>query len=74
MARIFITGSADGLGHMAAKLLVDQGHKVVLYALNAERGKEALRTFKLDLPILILHSLTVPNNFTILANTYEKNS
>ncbi len=42
MARIFITGSADGLGHLAAKLLVDQGHHVVLHARNAERGRQAL--------------------------------
>ena len=42
MARIFITGSADGLGHLAAKLLVEQGHKVVLHARNAQRGGEAL--------------------------------
>jgi len=38
MARIFITGSADGLGQLAAKSLVDQGHQVVLHARNAERG------------------------------------
>jgi len=37
MARIFITGSADGLGQLAAKSLVDQGHQVVLHARNAER-------------------------------------
>jgi NAD(P)-dependent dehydrogenase (short-subunit alcohol dehydrogenase family) len=42
MARIFITGSADGLGHLAAKQLVSQGHHVVLHARNAERGREAL--------------------------------
>ena len=42
MARIFITGSADGLGLMAAKLLVKEGHQVVLHARNSERGKHAL--------------------------------
>src|SRR3954471_3649047 len=42
MARIFITGSADGLGQLAAKALIDQGHKVVLHARNAARGREAL--------------------------------
>lgn len=42
MARIFITGSADGLGQMAAKRLISQGHKVVLHARNAERGEQAL--------------------------------
>jgi NAD(P)-dependent dehydrogenase (short-subunit alcohol dehydrogenase family) len=42
MARIFITGSSDGLGSIAAKLLADQGHKVVLHARNAERAEQAL--------------------------------
>lgn len=42
MARIFITGSADGLGLLAAKLLISQGHDVVLHARNEERGKETL--------------------------------
>src|SRR5215831_6592419 len=42
MARVFITGSSDGLGRMAAQLLIQQGHKVVLHARNEERGEEAL--------------------------------
>ncbi len=41
MARIFITGSADGLGQLAAKELIKQGHEVVLHARNEMRGKEA---------------------------------
>jgi len=42
MARIFITGSAGGLGHLAAKMLVSQGHQVVLHARTVERGRMAL--------------------------------
>ncbi|HET9826100.1 MAG TPA: SDR family NAD(P)-dependent oxidoreductase [Chitinophagaceae bacterium] len=42
MARIFITGSADGLGNLAAKALVNLGHHVVLHARNKERAKHAL--------------------------------
>jgi len=42
MSRIFITGSADGLGLLAAQLLISQGHKVVLHARNTERGNHAL--------------------------------
>src|SRR5579862_6120743 len=42
MARVFITGSSDGLGRMAAQLLIEQGHKVVLHARNPARGEEAL--------------------------------
>lgn len=41
MARIFITGSADGLGQLAAKALVAQGHEVVLHARNLERARDA---------------------------------
>jgi NAD(P)-dependent dehydrogenase (short-subunit alcohol dehydrogenase family) len=43
MAKIFITGSADGLGQMAAKALIDLGHQVVLHARNTERGKQAMK-------------------------------
>lgn len=43
MARIFVTGSAGGLGLLTAKALVSQGHKVVLHARNPARGREAMR-------------------------------
>jgi len=43
MARIFITGSADGLGRMAAELLVEQGHRVVLHARSQARADETKR-------------------------------
>ena len=42
MARVLITGSADGLGQMAAALLVEQGHQVVLHARNESRARQAL--------------------------------
>jgi len=42
MSRIFITGSSDGLGQMAARLLIEQGHSVVLHARNQERGQQAM--------------------------------
>src|SRR5580704_3470429 len=41
MARVFITGSSDGLGLMAAKLLLEQGHSVVLQARNEARAQHA---------------------------------
>jgi NAD(P)-dependent dehydrogenase (short-subunit alcohol dehydrogenase family) len=41
MSRILITGSADGLGLMAAQLLAEEGHAVVLHARNAARGDDA---------------------------------
>jgi NAD(P)-dependent dehydrogenase (short-subunit alcohol dehydrogenase family) len=43
MSRVFITGSADGLGQMAARLLVAEGHRVVLHARHAARAREAMR-------------------------------
>jgi NAD(P)-dependent dehydrogenase (short-subunit alcohol dehydrogenase family) len=46
MAKIFITGSADGLGHLTANSLVNQDHEVVLHARNIERGREALKKIK----------------------------
>ena len=42
MARVFITGSSDGLGLLAAQLLVQQGHSVVLHARNEQRAREAM--------------------------------
>ncbi|MDH4944151.1 SDR family NAD(P)-dependent oxidoreductase [Sulfurimonas sp. C5] len=40
MAKIFITGSTDGLGFLAAQMLINEGHNVVLHARNEERSKE----------------------------------
>jgi NAD(P)-dependent dehydrogenase (short-subunit alcohol dehydrogenase family) len=42
LARVFITGSSDGLGRMAARLLIAQGHEVVLHARDPQRAREAL--------------------------------
>lgn len=41
MTRIFITGSSDGIGQAAAKVLADRGHAVVLHARNADRAASA---------------------------------
>jgi NAD(P)-dependent dehydrogenase (short-subunit alcohol dehydrogenase family) len=38
MARVFITGSTDGLGRAAAQSLLDDGHEVVLHARSTERA------------------------------------
>ena len=42
VARVFITGSSDGLGLLAARLLIEQGHEVVLHGHNDGRGRDAL--------------------------------
>ncbi|HEX9086467.1 MAG TPA: SDR family NAD(P)-dependent oxidoreductase, partial [Arthrobacter sp.] len=38
MARIFITGSTDGLGRANARTLLDEGHEVLLHARTWERA------------------------------------
>lgn len=40
MARVLITGSADGLGLMAARQLLDEGHDVVLHARDDARAAD----------------------------------
>jgi NAD(P)-dependent dehydrogenase (short-subunit alcohol dehydrogenase family) len=42
MARVFVTGSSTGLGLMAGRLLVEQGHQVVLHGRDAGRAAEAM--------------------------------
>jgi NAD(P)-dependent dehydrogenase (short-subunit alcohol dehydrogenase family) len=43
MARVFITGSSDGLGLLAGQQLIGQGHAVTLHARNAARAEAARR-------------------------------
>ena len=38
MARVFVTGSADGLGRLAARSLMQDGHQVVLHARSRKRA------------------------------------
>jgi NAD(P)-dependent dehydrogenase (short-subunit alcohol dehydrogenase family) len=40
MARVFVTGSTDGLGLMAARLLVEQGHTVTGHARDQRRADD----------------------------------
>jgi NAD(P)-dependent dehydrogenase (short-subunit alcohol dehydrogenase family) len=44
MAKVFITGSSDGLGLLAGRQLAAQGHEVVLHARNEERAVATRRT------------------------------
>jgi NAD(P)-dependent dehydrogenase (short-subunit alcohol dehydrogenase family) len=43
MSRVLITGSSDGLGLMATRLLADDGHQVTLHARNDARAAETRR-------------------------------
>lgn len=42
MSRVFITGSSAGLGLMAAQLLVETGHRVVVHGRDQTRANAAL--------------------------------
>jgi NAD(P)-dependent dehydrogenase (short-subunit alcohol dehydrogenase family) len=42
MARVLVTGSADGLGQMAAQRLAASNHEVVLHARNTDRARQAI--------------------------------
>lgn len=41
MSRVFISGSSAGLGLMAARLLVEQGHRVVVHGRDRARAEDA---------------------------------
>jgi NAD(P)-dependent dehydrogenase (short-subunit alcohol dehydrogenase family) len=41
MSRVFVTGSSTGLGLMAAQLLVEKGHRVVVHGRNQARADAA---------------------------------
>lgn len=53
MAQIFITGSSDGLGKLAAEKLIQEGHQVVLHARNTERAKMLKNQFPNAKAILV---------------------
>jgi NAD(P)-dependent dehydrogenase (short-subunit alcohol dehydrogenase family) len=42
MARVLITGSSDGLGLLAARLLIRDGHRVVVHGRSERRSRDAL--------------------------------
>ena len=49
MSRVFITGSRDGLGLMARRLLVAGGHSVTLHAHSRSRADNTQAT-RTELP------------------------
>ncbi|KAJ9405716.1 hypothetical protein DTO045G8_6549 [Paecilomyces variotii] len=72
MARIFITGSSDGIGHATAKLLSDQGHSVVLHARNADRATSTRQSIPKAEAILIsdLRSISETKHLAADANAH----
>ena len=74
MARILVTGSADGLGQLAASELIDQGHDVVLHARNQGRGADALAALPKASGVLIgdLASVAETRDLARQANESER--
>ncbi|KAJ4390944.1 hypothetical protein N0V93_004543 [Gnomoniopsis smithogilvyi] len=72
MARIFITGSSDGLGALTAQRLISQGHQVVLHARNAARAADAQKTTPGAAACLVgdLSSLTETKALAAAANDH----
>ncbi len=72
MANIFITGSADGLGQMAARLLIAQGRRVVLHARNGQRALDAttrrLATANRNAPYVLTALMHRPRRLVYLSS------
>src|ERR1700742_4004952 len=53
MGRVFISGSADGLGLMAGQSLLERGHRVTFHTRNTERADDLKRKLKQQSDIVI---------------------
>ncbi len=71
MAKIFITGSTDGLGLLAAKELIGMGHTVVLHARNKQRAEETQKNVPEANTVLIADFESI-NETKQLANQLNK--
>ncbi|MDR6972708.1 SDR family NAD(P)-dependent oxidoreductase [Leifsonia shinshuensis] len=53
MTTVCITGSTDGIGFEAARILSEDGHRVIVHARSRERGENALRRFSGDVGLVV---------------------
>lgn len=51
--KVFITGSSDGIGQLAAIKLIKQGHQVILHARTPERAQQTLKKIPTAEKVLI---------------------
>ncbi|KAK2766850.1 hypothetical protein FQN54_006164 [Arachnomyces sp. PD_36] len=74
MSRIFITGSSDGIGLAAAKLLAEKGHSVVLHARNPDRAASTQAAVPKAEAVLIgdLSSISETKKLADQANNIQK--
>ena len=71
--KVFITGSSDGLGQLAAMKLIKQGHQVILHARNSARAQQTLNKIPSAEKILIadLSSIEETKKLAEEVNTLE---
>jgi NAD(P)-dependent dehydrogenase (short-subunit alcohol dehydrogenase family) len=74
MARIFITGSSDGIGLLAAQSLIKKGHSVTLHARSPQRAAEAQEACPGSAGVLIgnLSSIAATKDLALEANKTGK--
>jgi len=71
MSKIFITGSSDGLGKLAAEKLIAQGHEVFIHARNERRAEDTKRSFG-DSAKICIADLTNQDEVQALASELNK--
>lgn len=57
MARVLVTGSSDGIGFMAGRLLVQESHEVTFHARNEERASDLRRALPGTDPNVVIGDL-----------------
>ncbi|KAK7973231.1 hypothetical protein PG988_007365 [Apiospora saccharicola] len=72
MSKIFITGSADGLGLLSAQALAKRGHAVYLHARNDDRAQDARRGCPEAKDVLVADLSSVDETKRLAAQLNEK--
>ena len=74
MAKVFITGSSEGLGFMVGRLLAEQGHGVVLHARSQARGQATRAALPQAQAVLVgdLSTLAVMRDVAEQANAWGR--
>src|ERR1700736_4282112 len=57
MARVLVTGSSDGIGLMAGRVLLEEGHEVTFHARNEERAADLRRAVPGGDPAVVIGDL-----------------
>ena len=60
--KVFITGSSDGIGQLAAIELIKQGHQVILHARTPERAQQTLKKIPTAEKVLIADLSSIAEN------------